>query len=319
MLKIGSQINEVRVDGDLDALRRDLEAFADFGLEAVEIPVHGLDAIRNGKLHRPTLLAARQLVEAFPFAYSVHAPNPLNLMTRERFDLHVAVFRATLEFATEIGAQAVVYHPGRYLSEEAFAVSPGSPQVAEDEKRRLLEREAATLQNLAAEFPELCIAMENARPYRGHSPYCYAEKPVELKAQVRRIARENVRVALDTGHLQMAARFYDLDPAAEAGHLSGLIAHCHVHDNFGDPVYASEKLQTHQLPFGRGDSHMPVGWGGIDFAGILASLLPDYAGLLITELRSRYFRHTRESVQNLAAIVARLRQETEEHRLTARR
>ena len=304
MLQIGSQINEVRIDGDLDALRRDLDAFAGFGLEAAEIPVHGLDAIRNGELHRPTVFAVRRILESYPFSYSVHAPNPLNLMDKECFDLHVAVLRATLEFAAESGAWTVVYHPGRFLSEEAFATSGGPPKINKDERRRLLEREAAALQNLAGEFPEVVIAMENARPYRAHSPYCYAEKPSELKAQVRRIARDNVRVTLDTGHLQMAARFYGLDPVAEAEHLSGLIAHCHVHDNFGDAVYASEKQQTHQIPFGRGDSHMPVGWGGIDFETILGTFLGDFDGLLITELRSRYFRHTGESAQNLAALVA---------------
>lgn len=312
MLKIGSQINEVRVDGDLDALHRDLDAFAAFGLEAAEIPAHGLDAIRNGQLHRPTTLAVRRILDGYLFAYSVHAPNPLNLMDRERFERHVGVFRATLEFAAEIGAATVVYHPGRYLAEEAFATSPGAPRMSEEEKHRLLEREAATLQELADEWPQIVIAMENARPYRGHSPYCYAEKPAELKTQVRRIARDNVRVTLDIGHLQMAARFYGLDPVAEAGHLSGLIAHCHAHDNFGDPVYASEKQQTHQLPFGRGDSHLPVGWGGIDFAGIFTTFLDDFHGLLITELRSRYFSHTRESAQSLAAIVSHVKRGSRE-------
>ena len=303
MLKIGSQINEVRVDGDLDALRRDLDAFAEFGLEAVEIPVHGLDAIKNGRLDRRVVLEARRILEDYPFAYSVHAPNPLNLMDTAQPGLHTAVLDASLQFCLEIGAGLLVYHPGRFLAEEAFA-SSGPLELSETTRKRLLEQEAAILQNLAGQYPDVTIGMENARPYRHHSPYCYAEKPAELKSQVRRIARDNVRVALDTGHLQMAARFYGLDPVAEAGHLSGLIAHCHVHDNFGGAVYASEKQQTHQLPFGRGDAHMPVGWGEIDFSAILGTFLTDYQGLLICELRSRYFRHTGEAVRNLEAIVA---------------
>jgi len=34
MLNIGSNINEVRMDGSLKALQRDLAAFAEFGLTA---------------------------------------------------------------------------------------------------------------------------------------------------------------------------------------------------------------------------------------------------------------------------------------------
>ncbi|MFZ5453581.1 MAG: hypothetical protein ACOZF2_17110 [Thermodesulfobacteriota bacterium] len=50
MVKIGAKIDEVRMDGDLSRQRRDLEYFAHIPLEAVELPVHGLDAIKNGHL-----------------------------------------------------------------------------------------------------------------------------------------------------------------------------------------------------------------------------------------------------------------------------
>ena len=48
MLNIGSNINEVRVDGSLKALQHDLAAFLGFGLTAAEISIHGLDAVKNG-------------------------------------------------------------------------------------------------------------------------------------------------------------------------------------------------------------------------------------------------------------------------------
>jgi sugar phosphate isomerase/epimerase len=101
----------------------------------------------------------------------------------------------------------------------------------------------------------------------------------------------------------MSSQFYDLDPVAEIRAIAPLIAHCHVHDNFGNPVYHTEKIQTHQIPFGKGDSHMPVGWGAIPFRSILAEFIGNYDGMLICELRSRYFGQTRESANNLAAIL----------------
>ena len=302
MLSIGSNINEVRVDGSLKALRRDLAAFLGFGLTAAEITVHGLDAVRNGRLDRKRTAETKAILEDFPFSYSVHAPNPLNLMDRVNNGLHRDVLWASLEFAAEMGAEVMVYHPGRYLVEEEFGVN-GPLSLEPGEQQRLLDEEAVILRDAADAFPDVIIALENARPYLHHSPYCYAELPRELKTQVERIDRKNVRINLDFGHLQMSSRFYGLDPVAEVRAIAPLIAHCHVHDNFGNPVYHTEKLQTHQIPFGKGDSHMPIGWGDIPFAPILTEFIDSYDGLLICELRGRYFDHTREAADNLVALL----------------
>jgi sugar phosphate isomerase/epimerase len=315
MLSIGSNINEVRVDGSLSALRKDLESFLSFGLTAAEITVHGLDAVRNGRLDRKRTADIASILAEFPFAYSVHAPNPLNIMDRMHGGLHLDVLWASLEFAKEVEADVMVYHPGRYLVEEAFCVS-GPLSLEQDEQLRLLEEEAAVLRQAADSFPGVMIAMENARPYLHHSPYCYAEQPRELKAQIERIDRKNVGITLDFGHLQMASRFYGLDPVAEVRAIAPLIAHCHLHDNFGNPVYHTEKLQTHQIPFGKGDSHMPVGWGAIPFAPLLAEFIESYDGLLICELRGRYFEHTREAAGNLAILLKELGQASQIAELT---
>lgn len=302
MLKIGSNINEIRVDGSLAALRRDLDAFVDFGLEAAEISIHGLDAVQNGQLDKAKTREIVATLADYPLTYSTHAPNPLNLMDEFQPAMHQEVLRASLAFTAAIGARCMVYHPGRYLAEERFAVS--SPLVLTQERRQvLLDREATLLAEAADDFPEVVIAMENARPYLYHSPYCYAERPADLAEQIRRIDRDNVRMTLDFGHLHLAARFYELDEVAEVRRLVQFIAHCHVHDNFGHSVYFNEKIQTHQLPFGRGDSHLPVGRGEIPFAELFAPFIGSYDGLLICELRSRYFAETGLARRNLLAIL----------------
>ena len=302
MLSIGSNINEVRVDGNLKKLHIDLVAFLSFGLTAAEITVHGIDAIKNGRLDKRRTAEIRTMLEDFPFCYSVHAPNPLNLMDQNNCSLHRDVLMASLEFSSEIKADVLVYHPGRFLVEEEFAIR-GPLLLGTDEQMKLLESEATILREAAGQFPGINIAMENARPYLHHSPYCYAEFPDELKKQVERIGRTNVRINLDFGHLQMSSRFYDLDPVTEVRAIAPLISHCHLHDNFGNPVYYSEKLQTHQIPFGKGDSHMPVGWGTIPFRDILAEFIRSYDGMLICELRSRYFEQTLESAGSLVSIL----------------
>ena len=308
MLAIGSKIDEVRIDGRLDFMRRDLDYFSDLGMGAVEIPVHGLDAIVHGRLNRPRTASVRNILHSHDFAYSVHAPNPLNLMDRHQGALHYQVFRASLEFALEIGSGIVVYHAGRYVPEEEFVI-PGNVMLSAEDEKSLLDREACAIRDLADEFPDVYICIENARPYLYHSPYCYGESPDALREQVQKISRPNVRINLDTGHLFMAAKFYGFDPVEAVMDMAPLIKHVHVHDNFGLPIHHHEKQQTHLVPFGRGDAHMPVGWGEIPIDAILGAFIDDYRGIMITELRGRYFEHTGESIENLKKILANLKSE----------
>ena len=308
MVKIGAKIDEVRIDGDLSRLRRDLEYFAQIGLEAVELPVHGLDAIKNGHLDEVQVAKIKSIIRDFDFTYSVHAPNPLNLMNRDCLEMHLAVFRASLEFALAVNAPVLVYHAGRYIAEETFFINTNR-KLSEAGRQHLLAQEKMLLDELAVAYPEVTICLENARPYVFHSPYGYAEKIDLLKKQVKEINRGNVKIILDVGHLFMAARYYDFDPITATASIGDLIAHCHVHDNFGYAVYHHEKQQTHQLPFGRGDSHMPVGWGGIPITAILAEFIPTYQGTLLMELRSRYFKNTDESQKNLQRILDLLKEQ----------
>lgn len=301
MLKIGCKIDEVRIDGSLKRLAEDLTHYRKIGMNATEIPVHGVDAIKYGKLDRTQVKRIKEILEDFDFGYSVHSPNPLNLMDRENPELHVSVLRATLEFASEIGSKIIVCHPGRYVPEEAFPVN-GKVDIPDNEKMRLLDFEASTIQDISSAFPDIFICMENARPYLFHSPYCYAERIDLLKEQVLRINRDNVKINLDLGHLYVASKFYDFDPVTAANDIKDLIAHTHIHDNFGNAAYYNEKQQTHQIPFGRGDSHMPVGWGNIPIKEILSTFIDSYRGFFMMELRGRYFEYIKESKINLARI-----------------
>ena len=302
MITIGTKIDEVRIDGSLHAFRKDLATFASLGMEAVEIPVHGVDAIKNGILDRIRVRTVRGILREFEFRCSVHSPNPLNLMDEEDFLKHYSVFQASLEFAGEIGARVLVYHAGRFMPEETFCLSL-APRRDPDREKRLLDQEREALRQLADEFPEVAIAVENARPYLFHSPYCYGERIDLLQDQVREVNRPNVQITLDTGHLFMSSRFYRFDPEEAVRSMKDLIVHTHVHDNFGGAIYYNQKIQTHQIPLGKGDAHMPVGWGAVPFSSLLSAYLPSYSGLMIMELRSRYFGNLQESKASLLQVI----------------
>jgi sugar phosphate isomerase/epimerase len=300
--KIGSKIDEIRIDGNLNSFRGDLEYYAVLGLEAVEIPVHGLDLIQNGFINEKRLRKVLGILRDFDFEYSVHSPNPLNLMEQRASELHFSVFKASLEFARAIGSKILVYHAGRFLPEESFPISKNHP-ISRGNASRLMETERQYLTILSEEYPDITICIENARPYLYHSPYCYGERIDSLKQQVENVNRRNVRINLDVGHLYMAARFYRYDLMEAVKKIRDLIAHTHIHDNFGGAIYSHEKIQTHQIPFGRGDAHMPVGMGSIPLVEILAAYLSSYRGMLMMELRSRYFDHLKESKENLIALL----------------
>lgn len=304
MYPIGTKIDDVRLDGHLDRLRRDLDVFAGLAIDAVEIPVHGLDAIVHGRLRRDRMGDARAILKSYGFSYSVHAPNTLDLMNRDAFPLHLDVFRASLEFAAGIGSSILVYHAGRFVPEEEFGFTPAPRRKNELSER--LDQELEALRDLASGFPSICIGIEIARPYLTYSPYCYAEDPDMLRRHVLAIDRPNVRITLDTGHLYLASRFYGFDPVGAVVGMAPLIAHAHVHDNFGIATHPTEKQQTYLVPFGRGDSHLPVGWGEIPLGEILRPLVSSFRGMLITELRGRYFEHTEESIANLRRILDKL-------------
>ena len=93
-----------------------------------------------------------------------------------------------------------------------------------------MEREALLLQSISEQYPDVTIAIENARPYLGEGPYTYGEFPDELKHQAMCINRPDVKIILDI-------------------------------------------------------------------------LFPDYTGLLMMELRSRYFDDLEESKQNLESLI----------------
>ena len=300
--RIGSKIDEIRIDGNLNSFQRDLEHYAVLGLEAVEIPVHGLDLIQNGSMNEKRLKKVLEILRDFDFEYSVHSPNPLNLMEQWASELHFSVLRVSLEFAQAIGSKILVYHAGRFVPEESFPISENR-LISKDNALRLLAMERRSLTRLSEQYPDITICIENARPYLFHSPYCYGERIDILREQVEEMNLSNVRINLDVGHLYMASHFYQFDPVTAVGEIKGLIAHTHIHDNFGGAIYSHEKIQTHQIPFGRGDAHMPVGMGSIPLAEILAAYLPSYRGMLMMELRSRYFDHLRESRENLIALL----------------
>jgi len=311
------------IDGDLEVLGRELDYYRDIGFTHVELSPHGVGAIRGGVLNQERLRELKTLLARYPFRYAVHGPNPLNLMNADPDTLDRPAFIASLEFTAALDAEVMVYHAGRYLAEEDFLLSPQPYPHEEDfllspqpyphaEKREVLwEREKALLYQMGeiAARHGVTIAVENARPYLNAPGYCYGESLVLLARMIREVGHCSVGATLDIGHAYLAARRYgwNLYDGVEA--VAPLVRHIHLHDNFGRCSASYERKQYEMAAMGRGDMHMPIGWGEIPVWPIL-QLLPRYSGLVTLELRPRYRDKYREA---LAAARAMFKPANERH------
>lgn len=332
---IGINAHAERVDGDLEVLARDLACFQRAGFDYVEIPIHGVDAILNGRLNLRQVKRIKEVLSKFRLQYTVHCSNWLNLMDADEFELHRSIFQASIDFAGEIGAEILVYHSGRvelgdeYLGHAAFTRELLSlPDQAFILERKRVERE--TLAELAdyAQERGVTICVENADPrvdeealwelarrvrvkgvdifYRiapggDIAIYNYGGVIERLVEQVKGVAKENVGITLDFGHAYIASHYYGFDFLASIELAKPLIKHVHVHDNFSRPA-GVERRQIALIPQGKGDLHMPVGWGAIPYREVFARL-KGYSGVIVLELKPRYMAYLEEAREDVQRLI----------------
>jgi sugar phosphate isomerase/epimerase len=272
---IGINIHSSRINGELALLQRDLDYFAACGFDYVEIPAHGVDVIIGGRLQPQRLRQVKQILARFPFSYTVHAPDPLNLFDIANLEWHKEVFRSSIAFTQEIGAQVLVYHAG---STHNLADTGGLEMDA------LKAREREALQELGelALRAGVVIGVENGERDS------YSMVIADLVAQVQAIAHPAVSITLDIGHAALSAPRLGFDLAAAIRQAAPLIAHWHLHDNFGRTLKLPQDIAyIYAAPYGIGDLHMPPGWGAIPYAQILKGVRTPPAALLM-EIQPRY-------------------------------
>lgn len=308
--------------GSLAQLAADLRFFEECGFDSVELSVHGLDVISGGRLQRDQLNRVRTIVTDFAFAFTVHAPDQINLafpQGRERGELEPgmdrAVFVASLDFCAAIGAGIMVYHSGLMALHEVAAGL--GPLPGDEDLARAREREVAALRELMPLAAErgVVVAMENRDPHPWEVAtlrraglaeeqlvkyHAGMSVPV-LVAQVQAVNHPNLGLTLDLGHLFLAAHQVGFDYLQAIRQAAPHVLHLHVSDNWGRLGGPFDSL-NHRVPFGEGDVHLPPGWGVIPHAEALQQM-PDYEGFLILEIRPRFYEHLAAALDTTRAIV----------------
>lgn len=203
-----------------------------------------------------TLSELAALREARDLTYFVHTP-----VGRIRLgDPEPSVRQTSLEevkraiwLAKQVGGRLITVHPTPQLP-------PHGRQQAE-----MQQLERAALAELCAYSAghEVAVALENMQPH-GPFPSGYSDFS-DLFALVKQIGQ--LGVTLDVGHAHLAS----LSPSMLVQRLGRRLWHLHIHDNDGSA-----------------DLHLPVGWGTVDWAGLVSALWEiGYHGFLELEFQGR--------------------------------
>jgi sugar phosphate isomerase/epimerase len=218
-----------------------LELAATLGLGAVEVRAEPrlahpteLDGTARERLrHRLEALGLRPTVHASIHDTNLASLNPL-LADAALKDLLGAV-----EFAADIGAEVVVFHPGRVPSE--FRHDPGALEKAWD----------VLISNLRIAVPHaeklgVKLAIENKQRGSNRDLILTPKEHVGVLEKF-----PGLWACLDFGHLHTLG----FDPAEFARALEGKLLHVHLHDNRA-----------------RGDEHLPLGQGTLDWRRCIVAL-----------------------------------------------
>ena len=259
------------------------------GYDAVEISMDGTRMVFGGRLHPDVLRSALTDFGRHEFWYSLHSPSSLNLRDRANRDAQMALARATLRFAREVGARVLVIH---------FEQRSPSP---EDETAFV-----EAIWRLSDDAGDVLLGIENIEVER-------MEPVIEC---VHRVNRSNVTMTLDVGHAYLAAAQFKFDFFEAVAAAVPIVRHVHVNDNFGryDPLrlenFTLYRTQTpaDTFPLGKGDLHLPVGWGDIPLAQVF-DLLRGYQGTVVHEYRAHLFlayaQASQEAARRLVDLLGR--------------
>lgn len=281
MAQLGLSIRGGAQRGDELALARRL------GYDAAEISMDGTGMIFGGRLHGRMLREALDEFARHELVYSVHSPSSLNLRDRTNRDVQLALAQSTLRFCREVGSRVLVIH-----------FEQRSPDPADE--RAFVE----AILRLSDEAGDVILGIENIEVER-------LEPVIDC---VRQIDRPNVGMTLDVGHAYLAAARFGFDWSAAIDAALPCVRHVHMNDNFGryDPLrlenFTLYRTQTpaDTFPLGKGDLHLPVGWGVIPLDRVFARLRDHgYQRTVIHEYRYHLFMpYAADDYANARRLVA---------------
>jgi sugar phosphate isomerase/epimerase len=285
--------------GDLDGADRLMAHWAEIECSHVEISARRLDVVLGGKLNMPATKRVAAMIDRHGMAPVLHAPHGINLMDRDRRDMHVGAAEASIEFCRITGCKSMVMHSGNVsLTEWIY------------DRDALLAEERDLLKRLGdlAEKADVNLSVENLIAH-GANPHRmpYGADPQALAAQLAETDHPRVGACLDFGHAWLSATTLGFDFIPAIATLSPHVWHLHLHDNFGRPPGDTGLGDPgDQVAMGQGDLHLPMFWGAIPWAELLPQMQFRAGTFGMVELNGRYNAYAEGVLAAANAIAAHI-------------
>lgn len=295
-MRLGINADSGTINGNLAVLDSMLKQFQELGFSYVELPVHGFDCILNGHLVPCVCSEVYRVLERYSFSYTVHAPDALNLATSDYPETQIAALKATIDFASNIGARVVVYH-GSVIDGRKAPLNEQKNATSEQQPLTSWKEEIARLKDIAeyAATKAVIVAVENIVRQRPDE-ITYRTDPRQLMSVVSAVQSDSLGICFDFGHAFISANQegFSIEDALSA--VLPRLVHVHVHDNFGKIEPPGQK--TINMAFqGKGDLHLIPGWGSIPYDRLFPLFAPSYKGVLMMEIQPRFGAFYRRAIE----------------------
>lgn len=248
-----------------------LARLASAGLSNVELSAGALDVLFDGKLQKARLKRVIDAIDESGFGVTLHQPSILDPRSERNPEMMQQLFYSLLEMCHELGAPIFVLH---------YEKASENAGLEAQFERLLIEA--------AERADDVVIAVENIE----------VAPSGEVVDLIQRLDHPNIRMTWDVGHDVLAADAFGYDVHEAAKRSAPYVAHVHAQDNFGryEPLRLTDRAAYDRMgkvklsAVGRGDLHMPIGWGTIPWRGLLAPLRAvGFSGTVVSEVLERFY------------------------------
>ena len=235
-----------------------LKAIEAAGFNWVQVASPPVEMLANPRYAIRHAHDVRRGLEVTGLQTIVHGPTNLRLGS----SLHNRAAEGLVEYAHQLGAPFVVYHP---LEQR----KPNRDSEAEERALGLLARWAESL--------GVVLCLENLCPvYPGEAQMSH--DPELVKRLTERCASPAVRMLLDVGHAHVVAEREGADVLSLIEPVLDVVALFHVHDNLGFRRQGAGGTDFDPL---RLDLHLPPGVGSVLWDTIAPALRKHEAPLML--------------------------------------
>lgn len=212
--------------------------------------------------------------------FSIHAPYTNNRIEDINVDLGIRneqnfkVMENVFKIASFLNAKYVVVH---------------GDKVNGDFRKSFLNviSNLIDLSKMASEY-SVTLLLENLHKENGYDRFGIL--PQEVLQIIESAKADNLKVAFDIGHANLAANLYKFDILKFFDYLSPYIHHIHIHDNMGIPAVVNTQY---------GDQHLPLSQGNIDFNRIFERINKTKVENLVLELKTKSREDAMRSIKML--------------------